>query len=209
MHLLYSFPVNFYNNGGYDNGTTKKKGTQFDSEGKATTRSRLVCYMNRPKYWSLIGIDNYSRMGELSAIVTHTRVVCGLLSVWLSNPKKKKNYHIQEPIETSEHPIRTRYLGHVTGYHPIRGQYFLIRSVPVISYILKADDTYCGYESTPNTPSTQNVTCTLCRSIIIQEPTGTSKKPIRTRYLGNVTGYHTFRDQYFLIRSVPVISHIY
>ena len=28
-------------------------------------------------------------------------------------------------------PIRTRYLGHVTGYQPIRDQYFLIRSVPV------------------------------------------------------------------------------
>eukprot|EP00116_Pleurobrachia_bachei_P012561 sb/3472823/ len=30
-------------------------------------------------------------------------------------------------------PIRTRYLGHVTGYQPIRGQlqYFLIRSVPI------------------------------------------------------------------------------
>eukprot|EP00116_Pleurobrachia_bachei_P018537 sb/3478799/ len=27
-------------------------------------------------------------------------------------------------------PIRTRYLGHVTGYQPIRDQYFLIRSVP-------------------------------------------------------------------------------
>ena len=31
----------------------------------------------------------------------------------------------------------------------------------------------------------------------------TSKKAIRTRYLGHVTGYQPFRDQYFLIRSVP------
>eukprot|EP00116_Pleurobrachia_bachei_P007467 sb/3467729/ len=37
-----------------------------------------------------------------------------------------------EPTETSKQPIRTRYLGHVIGYQPIRGQYFLIRSVPVI-----------------------------------------------------------------------------
>eukprot|EP00116_Pleurobrachia_bachei_P010115 sb/3470377/ len=37
----------------------------------------------------------------------------------------------QEPTETSKQPIRTRYLGHVTGYQPIRDQYFLIRSVPV------------------------------------------------------------------------------
>eukprot|EP00116_Pleurobrachia_bachei_P005399 sb/3465661/ len=35
-----------------------------------------------------------------------------------------------EPTETSELPIRTRSLGHVTGYQPIRDQYFLIRSVP-------------------------------------------------------------------------------
>eukprot|EP00116_Pleurobrachia_bachei_P003357 sb/3463619/ len=31
-----------------------------------------------------------------------------------------------------------------------------------------------------------------------------SKQPIRTRCLGHVTGYQPFRDQYFLIRSVPV-----
>eukprot|EP00116_Pleurobrachia_bachei_P015186 sb/3475448/ len=31
---------------------------------------------------------------------------------------------------TSKQPIRTRYLDHVTGYRPIRDQYFLIRSVP-------------------------------------------------------------------------------
>eukprot|EP00116_Pleurobrachia_bachei_P013513 sb/3473775/ len=47
---------------------------------------------------------------------------------------EKKNiyptyYHI-EPTETSKQPIRTCYLGHVTGYQPIRDQYFLIRSVP-------------------------------------------------------------------------------
>eukprot|EP00116_Pleurobrachia_bachei_P013116 sb/3473378/ len=34
-----------------------------------------------------------------------------------------------EPPEISKQPIRTRYLGHVTGYRPIRDQYFLIRSV--------------------------------------------------------------------------------
>ena len=36
----------------------------------------------------------------------------------------------QEPTDTSKQPIRTRYLGHVTVYQPIRDQYFLIRSVP-------------------------------------------------------------------------------
>ena len=37
----------------------------------------------------------------------------------------------QELTDTSKQPIRTRYLGHVTGYPPIRDQHFLIRSVPV------------------------------------------------------------------------------
>eukprot|EP00116_Pleurobrachia_bachei_P014955 sb/3475217/ len=42
----------------------------------------------------------------------------------------KENISLQEPTHTSKQPIRTRYLGHVTGYQPIRDQYFLIRSVP-------------------------------------------------------------------------------
>ena len=36
--------------------------------------------------------------------------------------------NIQEPTESSKQPIRTRYLGHVTGYQPIRCHYFLMRS---------------------------------------------------------------------------------
>eukprot|EP00116_Pleurobrachia_bachei_P009933 sb/3470195/ len=38
---------------------------------------------------------------------------------------------IRGQTETSKQPIRTCYLGHVTGNQPIRDQYFLIRSVPV------------------------------------------------------------------------------
>eukprot|EP00116_Pleurobrachia_bachei_P016786 sb/3477048/ len=36
--------------------------------------------------------------------------------------------------------------------------------------------------------------------------TDASKQPIRTSYLGHVTGYQPMRDQYFLIRSVPGIQ---
>eukprot|EP00116_Pleurobrachia_bachei_P010399 sb/3470661/ len=43
-----------------------------------------------------------------------------------------RNIIRQEQTETSKQPIRTRYLGHVTGYQPIRRQYSLIRSVPDI-----------------------------------------------------------------------------
>eukprot|EP00116_Pleurobrachia_bachei_P006770 sb/3467032/ len=42
-------------------------------------------------------------------------------------------------------------------------------------------------------------------SICDQEPTDTSKQPIRTRYLGHVTSYQPIRDQYFLIRSVHAL----
>eukprot|EP00116_Pleurobrachia_bachei_P017750 sb/3478012/ len=36
----------------------------------------------------------------------------------------------------------------------------------------------------------------------LQEPTDTSKQPIRTLSLGHVTDYPPIRDQYFLIRPV-------
>ena len=49
---------------------------------------------------------------------------------------KRERAIIRTPhLETtgfSKQPIRTRYLAHVTGYQPIRDQYFLIRSVPKI-----------------------------------------------------------------------------
>ena len=35
---------------------------------------------------------------------------------------------LQKPTEPSKHPIRTRYLGHVIGYQPIRDQYFPVGS---------------------------------------------------------------------------------
>eukprot|EP00116_Pleurobrachia_bachei_P017834 sb/3478096/ len=50
--------------------------------------------------------------------------------------------HAEEPTETSKQPIRTRYLGHVTDYQPIKDQYFLIRSVPffLITYRIQDGD---------------------------------------------------------------------
>eukprot|EP00116_Pleurobrachia_bachei_P015297 sb/3475559/ len=39
-----------------------------------------------------------------------------------------------------------------------------------------------------------------------QETTGFSKTPIKTHYLGHVTGYQPIRDQYFLILSVPTLG---
>eukprot|EP00116_Pleurobrachia_bachei_P005245 sb/3465507/ len=42
-------------------------------------------------------------------------------------------------------------------------------------------------------------------SVVFQEPTETSKQPIRIHYLGLMTGYQPISDQSFLIRSVPVV----
>ena len=42
---------------------------------------------------------------------------------------------------------------------------------------------------------------------LIQEPTS-SKKPIRTRYLGQVTGYQPIRDQYFLVSVFAIIPRL-
>eukprot|EP00116_Pleurobrachia_bachei_P014798 sb/3475060/ len=49
----------------------------------------------------------------------------------LSGPLTTWKTIYQEPTETIKQPLS--YLGHVTGYQPTRDQYFLIRSVPVIS----------------------------------------------------------------------------
>ena len=47
---------------------------------------------------------------------------------------------LQEPTEFRKQPFRTRYLGHVTGYQPIRDQYFLIRSVPGLLFYSSSSD---------------------------------------------------------------------
>ena len=41
---------------------------------------------------------------------------------------------------------------------------------------------------------------------VSQQPTESSKRPIRARYLSHVIGYQPIRDQYFLIRSAPAVS---
>ena len=38
--------------------------------------------------------------------------------------------HVWAVMLDNQSDFRTLYLGHVTGYQPIRDQYFLIRSVP-------------------------------------------------------------------------------
>eukprot|EP00116_Pleurobrachia_bachei_P013984 sb/3474246/ len=120
------------------------------------------------------------------------------------NPKLGPKFHslIQLVLirSQSEQPIRTRYLGHVTGYHgyqPIRDQYFLNRSVPVVLGA-KKDLRVVGYgmlDRIKKSAAQQG----LLKVMAIEN----LNRPIRTLYLGHVTGYQPIRDQYFLVRSVP------
>eukprot|EP00116_Pleurobrachia_bachei_P003888 sb/3464150/ len=57
---------------------------------------------------------------------------------------RKHTCYYLEPTETSKQPIRTRYVGqvtgyvgHMTGYQPIRDEYFLIRSVQAMIEITR------------------------------------------------------------------------
>eukprot|EP00116_Pleurobrachia_bachei_P015167 sb/3475429/ len=88
-------------------------------------------------------------------------------------------------------PEMLYYLGHVTGYQPIRDQYFLILSLPakltLISYPPKIPlHTVVG----SNLRSKKK----FSRIVVVPE---------MLYYLGHVTGYQPIRDQYFLILSLP------
>eukprot|EP00116_Pleurobrachia_bachei_P007017 sb/3467279/ len=132
---------------------------------------------------------------------------------------------IQELTDTSKQPIRTRYSGHGTVYHPIMDQYFLIRSVPDVGLTRDSNDQVASAFSTLTT--NQNSLFMSCdwlsanQGPVFPDSVGSYEKsnlfswrrrkgallrPIRTRYLCHVTGYQPIRDQYFLIRSVPDVG---
>eukprot|EP00116_Pleurobrachia_bachei_P013503 sb/3473765/ len=74
--------------------------------------------------------DRYSRATLQSYSTPPYRELWWLRGVIFLPQTHATSYHKQEPTRSSKQPIRARYLGHVTGYQPIRDQYFLIRSVP-------------------------------------------------------------------------------
>eukprot|EP00116_Pleurobrachia_bachei_P006572 sb/3466834/ len=80
----------------------------------------------------------------------------------------------QEPTETGKQPIRTRYLGHVTGYQPIRDQYYLIRSVPDTYIVLEISTHVTGSKNertvTQSKLSTHLHFCRRVKSIILSLP---------------------------------------
>ena len=59
--------------------------------------------------------------------ITAEKVLCEPNFPWAT--VLQSNGTCQEPTGPSKQPIRARNLGHVTGYKPIRDQYFPVRSV--------------------------------------------------------------------------------
>eukprot|EP00116_Pleurobrachia_bachei_P016505 sb/3476767/ len=59
-----------------------------------------------------------------------SRLLYNFYTIILSPTISQKITKHPRIIHSRNRPIRTRYLGHVTGYQPIRDQHFLIRSVP-------------------------------------------------------------------------------
>ena len=68
------------------------------------------------RYQSVIALDTLTKKGQNWAELLEAKAIPAL--VGLLKP------------DVSKQPIRARYLGHLTGYQPIRDQYFLIWSVP-------------------------------------------------------------------------------
>eukprot|EP00116_Pleurobrachia_bachei_P006593 sb/3466855/ len=101
----------------------------------------------------------------------------------VGKPPQRAAPYTYQHCTTSKQPIRIRYLGHVTGYQPIRDQYFLTLTNTISIFIF--------LES--------RETLALKSSLLERERDDssdrTSKQLIRTRYLGHVTGYQPIRDR--------------
>ena len=56
-------------------------------------------------------------------------------------------------------------------------------------------------------PTSHYLIVIIHSGICHQEPTRSSKQPIRTRYLGHVTGFQPIREQYFTSFWLPTTPH--
>eukprot|EP00116_Pleurobrachia_bachei_P002959 sb/3463221/ len=84
----------------------------------ALNRGPTVPYLYQFSFNALIELDE--RVFHLRSNILDNKAV---------GSSKVGQEVIKEPTETSKQPIRTRYLGHVTGYQPIRDQYLLTYSL--------------------------------------------------------------------------------
>eukprot|EP00116_Pleurobrachia_bachei_P014824 sb/3475086/ len=71
-----------------------------------------------------MGANNFTKIANISSyLVTKSPLLLQIVHCAVQ-VRVSDN---QEPTKTSKQPTRTRYLGHVTCYPPIRDQYFLTR----------------------------------------------------------------------------------
>eukprot|EP00116_Pleurobrachia_bachei_P019266 sb/3479528/ len=83
----------------------------------------------KPEHGARLDDSCYSLEGGLALADAHPDTQGVLRThLGLSWPEKGLQVEVyEETTDTSKQPIRTHYLGHVTGYQPIRDQHFLIR----------------------------------------------------------------------------------
>eukprot|EP00116_Pleurobrachia_bachei_P005491 sb/3465753/ len=108
----------------------------------------------------------------------------------MKNKQTFYSSYTQEPTDTSKRQIRTRYLGHMTGYQPIRYHVCCLLSVKFVVFTIR---------------------CRNQRVYIIRPHLLFAFMEFRfgTRYLGHVTGYQPIRDHYFLIVILSKLLYYY
>ena len=96
---------------------------------------RLISVVEPLWYTTTWMEENYSMylivvMGLLGTLPSILPLIIGTVTYHHSRKRVISSTLNQGTTELNKQPIRTRYLGHVISYQPIRDQYFLIRSVP-------------------------------------------------------------------------------
>eukprot|EP00116_Pleurobrachia_bachei_P018011 sb/3478273/ len=85
--------------------------------------------------WKLIKTEEAFIMGCNGVELLELRFAyAGCATNWAGDAVTEFSFnpdHDTGPTETSKQPIRTRYLGHVTGYKPIRYEYSVWRRDPI------------------------------------------------------------------------------
>eukprot|EP00116_Pleurobrachia_bachei_P016557 sb/3476819/ len=92
--------------------------------------------------WSVTGIPGLVRWGIITPLGTEGATQSTLLQLGGRDRRHSKRGYLEAAIrmieetepsiktdrrDTSQQPLKTSYLGHLTGYQPIRDQCFLIR----------------------------------------------------------------------------------
>eukprot|EP00116_Pleurobrachia_bachei_P012164 sb/3472426/ len=126
---------------GGDSGRGREREKERDREGRDREKDRenernIVSERVKTCLTLSLSSDEVSRQKD--SVDTRTQYRVQILSMLTEELVQSERWifsalHIlkeTEPTQVGKQPIRSRYLGHVTGCQPISDQYFLIRSVP-------------------------------------------------------------------------------